>query len=235
MEPSDDVLKRLADQTAAVRAQAPDQAFRWVPIRSLARRHRARIEAHLVSLGERDRYLRFGYAAGDEQIRRYVQRIDFMRDELFGIFNRRLVLIAMSHLAYPPDGSPDAGSAEFGVSVLPSARGRGYGARLFDHAVLHARNRGVDTLIIHALSENTAMLRIARNAGAQVERDGPESQARLRLPPEDFVSRVGALVEERAAELDYQLKVQARRVDELLDAISEVKERLRAAGHVASE
>ncbi len=119
--------------------------------------------------------------------------------------------------------------------MLARARGRGYGARLFDHAVLHARNRGVDTLIIHALSENTAMLRIARNAGALVEREGSESQAVLKLPPEDFVSRVGELVEDRAAELDYQLKVHARRMDAVLEAISEVKERLRDSGSVASE
>jgi ribosomal protein S18 acetylase RimI-like enzyme len=210
------------------------QRLRWVPIRSLAERHRARIEAHLLQLDERDRYLRFGYAAGDEQIRRYAGQIDFARDEVFGIFNRRLELVAMSHLAYLAE-EPQRRAAEFGVSVLARARGRGWGARLFDHAVLHARNRGVDTLVIHALSENTAMLRIARNAGAAVEREGPEAQALLKLPPEDFVSRVGEMVEDRAAELDYQLKVQARRMDTLLDAISEVKERLRGSGNVASE
>ena len=32
------------------------------------------------------------------------------------------------------------------------------GARLFDRAVMHARNEGVDMLFIHALSENTAIL-----------------------------------------------------------------------------
>jgi hypothetical protein len=36
-----------------------------------------------------DRYLRFGYPANDEQIRRYVDQLNFDRDELFGIFNRR--------------------------------------------------------------------------------------------------------------------------------------------------
>ena len=30
----------------------------------------------------------------------YVQQIDFDRDEVFGIFNRRLRLLAMAHLAY---------------------------------------------------------------------------------------------------------------------------------------
>jgi ribosomal protein S18 acetylase RimI-like enzyme len=222
MEPSDDLLKRLADQSPAAQGAAPDKPFRWVPIRSLAERHRSRIEAHLLALGERDRYLRFGYAAGDEQIRRYVERIDFNRDELFGIFNRRLVLIAMSHLAFSEDG-PDRHCAEFGVSVLPSTRGRGYGARLFDHAVLHARNRGVDTLVIHALSENTAMLHIVRQAGAAVVRDGGEAEARLQLPPEDFASRWGEAVEDGAAELDYRWKLHTQQVDSFMDTLAEAR------------
>ena len=41
-----------------------------------------------------DRYLRFGYPASDEQIDRYVETIDFAHDEVFGVFNRRLELVA---------------------------------------------------------------------------------------------------------------------------------------------
>ena len=186
-------------------APSPAQRQRqWVPIRSLAERHRPRILAHLLALPEADRYLRFGYAASDAQIARYVDLLDFERDEVFGVFNRRLELIAQAHLA----SLPDAREAEFGVSVLPKARGRGYGARLFDHAVLHARNRGVDTLLVHVLSENTAMLRIARTAGASVERDGSESLARLRLPPNNLRSHLDAFIESSAAEVDYRLKAQ---------------------------
>jgi RimJ/RimL family protein N-acetyltransferase len=99
--------------------------------------------------------------------------------------------------------------------VAKASRGRGYGDRLFDHAALHARNRGIDRLLVHALSENTAMLRIARNAGARIERDGPESQAWVRLAPESLASHVEALVEDTAADLDYRLKRQAQRIDEL--------------------
>lgn len=163
----------------------------WIPIRSLSERHRSRILAHLLELPERDRYLRFGYAASDSQITHYVDQLDFDRDEVLGVFNRRLRLLAMAHLAYltTHDGRP-ATKAEFGVSVAARARGRRYGSRLFDLAVLHARNRGVQTLIVHALSENTAMLRIARNAGAEVVREGGESEASLRLPPETLASHV---------------------------------------------
>lgn len=128
-----------------------------------------------------DRYLRFGYAANDEQIRRYAEQLDFSRDEIFGIYNRRLELIAMAHLAFS-EHPEHKHCAEFGVSVLKHARGRGFGNRLFERAVMHARNAGVNMVFIHALSENTAMLKIARNAGATVHRDGSESEAYLQIP-----------------------------------------------------
>ena len=64
---------------------------------------------------------------------------------MFGIFNRRLELIALAHLAHreADAGAGRAAISEFGVSVLPKARRRGFGRRLFEHAMLHARNRGV--------------------------------------------------------------------------------------------
>jgi GNAT superfamily N-acetyltransferase len=218
-------------------APAAAMLWRWVPIRSLGPRHRARITRHLIELNDADRYLRFGYPASDAQITKYVDTLDFDRDEVFGIFNRRLALIAMAHLAFAP-APTQAGKpamAEFGVSVLPRARGRGYGARLFEHAVMHSRNRGVETLFVHALSENTAMLKIARNAGAVVERDGSESEAWLKLPPETIATRVGELMEGQAAEIDYQLKLQARRVNQFLEALSEVKAHISSKTPIASE
>ena len=194
--------------------------FAWVPIRSLTERHRPRILAHLLALDMSDRYLRFGYAAADDQIRRYVERIAFERDEIFGVFNRRLDLIALAHLAYEPlvDAEPARPSAaEFGVSVAVRGRGRGYGARLFDHAVLRARNRRVDTIVIHALSENVAMLKIVRNAGAQIERTGGDSEAHLKLPPENFASVPAGAVEERHGELDDPIRQGGHHRDTLLD------------------
>jgi RimJ/RimL family protein N-acetyltransferase len=208
--------------------------WNWVPIRPLAPRHRDRIAAHLKQLNEQDRYLRFGYPATDEQIARYVDSLDFDRDELFGIFNRRLELIAMAHLAHAPAPARQS-MAEFGVSVLAKVRARGYGARLFERAVLLARNHGVDSLFIHALTENTAMLKIARKAGAAIEREGSESEAWVKLPPESLVTHFNAMVEEQAAEIDYQLKVQANRVNEFLEAVSEVKAHINSNSPAASE
>ena len=203
-----------------------------VPIRSLGPSHRARIATHLMDLDEPDRYLRFGYTATDEQIQRYVESLDFDRDDIFGIYNRKLEMIAMAHLAFSRDAE-HLGCAEFGVSVLKKARGKGYGARLFERAVMHARNEGVELLFIHALSENTAMLKIARNAGATMERAGSETDAYLRLPPATLDSRMSEILEEQLAQTDYRLKVQAKSFWDFLAGVQEVRRGVREARHKA--
>jgi GNAT superfamily N-acetyltransferase len=189
-----------------------------VPIRSLGEGHRDQIVSHLLALDERDRYLRFGFIANDEHVIRYAEGLDFERDEVFGITNRKLTLIAMAHLAYAPKDR-QASCAEFGVSVAKAARGRGYGARLFERAAMDARNNGVSLMFIHALSENSAMLGIARKAGAVMERHGSETEAYLRLPPASLNSRMTEIVEEHYAQLDYRLKAQSLQLHHLLGAI----------------
>ena len=207
---------------AAASPDAAPPAGVVVPIRSMGPGHLERIRTHLLALDAHDRYLRFGYAANDEQILRYAGQLNFARDELFGIFNRKLELIAMAHLAFSVD--PECNScAEFGVSVSKRARGRGYGSQLFERAVMHARNEGVSQLFIHALSENTAMLKIARNAGAVIEREGSETEAHLRLPPADFDSRVTELFNEQVAITDYHLKRQAHKFRQALGFLQDLR------------
>ena len=67
-----------------------------IPIRSLGEHHRAQILSHLLELDEHDRYLRFGFIAKDEHIARYVEGLNFEFDEVFGITNRKLALIAVA-------------------------------------------------------------------------------------------------------------------------------------------
>jgi GNAT superfamily N-acetyltransferase len=201
-----------------------------VPIRSLGPAHRQRIGVHLRSLDAEDRYLRFGYSATGEQIDRYVAGLDFDRDDIFGIYNRKLELIAVAHLAFSPAPEHRA-CAEFGVSVLKKARGRGFGGRLFERASMHARNEGVDMLFIHALTENTAMIRISRKAGAILERAGSETDAYLRLPPATLDSRMTEMVEEQLAQTDYNLKLQARSFRAFLAGLQDVRRGEREGRH----
>ena len=194
--------------TAASPAGKP---WHWLPVRTLGEHHRSRVLEHLLTLDEQDRHLRFGHVASDEQIGRYTEQLDFGRDEIFGIFDSQLVLVAMAHLAF----DSGAGLAEFGVSVFPHLRARGIGARLFSHAVTHARNRGAHSMAIHIARENTAMLSIVRRAGAQISFDGADAVAQLGLPADTLGSQIEAIFEQRAADFDYRIKLQVLRLDRL--------------------
>lgn len=209
------------EQSAAPAAHKP-RLHIDAPIREVPERHRGRILSHLLALDERDRYLRFGYMANDAQITRYVDSLDFSRDELYGVYDTNLQLVALAHLAYSEDPQHRE-CAEFGGSVNKSERGRGLGQQLFDRAILHCRNRGVYLLFIHALSENKVMLKIARNAGATVERSGSESEAHLVLPEPTVATRIEEMLDDSVARTDYRIKQQVRQFWAFLDFLHELR------------
>ena len=205
-----------------------------VPISALGVEHIPEILQHLLALCEHDRYLRFGYTATDAHIERYVAGLNFERDEIYGIFNSELQIIAMAHLALMKDAGREF-SSEFGVSVSAHARGRGYGARLFERAVIHARNEKVYQMYIHALSENAPMIRIARKGGAKIERDGSETEAFLSLPKRDLDSRVSEFVADQYAKTNYSIKEDAKRFWNFLAKVQEIRTGVREARHQAAE
>ena len=205
-----------------------------VPITPLDTEHVPQILGHLLALNVHDRYLRFGYTATDEQIQRYVSCLNFERDEIYGIFNTELQIIAMAHLALMKEVGREFNS-EFGVSVASHARGRGYGARLFERAVIHARNEKVYQMYIHALSENAPMIRIARKGGAKIERDGSETEAFLSLPKRDFDSRITELVADQYAKTNYSIKEDAKRFWNFLAKVQEIRQGVRDTRHQSAE
>ena len=205
-----------------------------IPIAPLTEAHAPEILKHLLALSQHDRYLRFGYTAKDEQIQRYVSTLNFERDEIYGVFNRNLDIVAMAHLALMKEPGREF-SSEFGVSVMSSTRGRGYGGRLFERAVIHARNDKVYLMYIHALSENAPMIRIARKAGATIERDGSETEAFLRLPKRDLDSRVTELVADQFAKTNYNIKEDAKRFWNFLEKVQEIRQGVRKSRHQSAE
>lgn len=196
---------------AARSARERARARQWVPIRTLHEGHRAKVCAHLLALDDDARTLRFGHAVSDEHLRRYAGQLDFRRDRLFGTFDRRLDLLTLGHLAL----DLDKGTAEFGISVLPRARGRGLGTQLFEYAVTHARNLAVHTLYVHLARDNTPMLAIVQRAGATIDFEGREATAQLPLPAETLGSKIEELIGRQAANLDFRVKRQALRLDPL--------------------
>jgi len=171
-----------------------------IPVKELSRFERPALERHFLALTSEDRRLRFGAGFADAAVRLYVKGIDFGRDALFGVVDDELSIIAAAHLARTN------GHAELGVSVLPGHRDRGIGGALLGRAHMHARNWGVRRLFMHCLTENSAMMHLARKQGMAMVASSGEADAWLGLPPADAASFLGAVFEQRVALFDYALK-----------------------------
>ncbi len=188
-----------------------------VLVKQLQERDRRRMLRHFLKLDDSDRLLRFGTVLPDEQVTAYVQKIDFTRDAVYGVYNRLFKLVAVGHIAFAPReqlpgkfATTKEKVAEFGVSVSQSARGLGIGSKLFERAAIHCRNADVDTLYMHCLSSNQTMMHIAKKAGMEIQRDHGEADAYLRLLPPNPASVLQEAIEEQFATIDYTLKANTR-------------------------
>jgi len=187
-------------------SSAPNFARKAVPVRELHAGHRNEILSHLLRLNNEDRRLRFGTQTPDEVIALYVERLDFNKDTIFGIFNAELNLVGMAHLAYLPEAKGRPRAAEFGVSVLPEARAQGLGTALLKRSAVHSRNTRIETLYVHCLVSNKAMLHLAQKADMLVEYAYGDADAYLKLSPASPATIVEEAANEQWADLDYAMK-----------------------------
>lgn len=229
-----DLITRNSSGTG-VSGRDPEHATASYPpvrVKELPERDRRRLLMHFLALEESDRLLRFGSPLPDELITRYVQRIDFVRDTVFGVYDAKLKLVGVGHLAFAPrDALPAVTGAttkqniaEFGVSVSASARGTGIGSKLFERAAIHCRNADVDTLYMHCLSSNQTMIHIAKKAGMEIHRAYGEADAYLKLQPANPASMIKEAVEEQVAQLDFTLKSNKRAAVKWLESLPGFKD-----------
>lgn len=184
-----------------------------IPVQRLTEAARPKLREHFLRLDANDVRLRFGAPLGSDAIEAYVEGIDFDTDAVFGVYEDELGLAAVAHVAFGADG------AELGVSVLPGHRSRGLGSALFARTVEHARNRFVTRMYMHCLSENAAMMHIARKSGMNICVDTGEAEAFLKLEPADQASISGELMRQRLALFDYALKTQAAAMRRITDSL----------------
>ncbi|MGF6752629.1 GNAT family N-acetyltransferase [Paraburkholderia sp. GAS42] len=186
-------------------------------VRELTVIDREKLLAHFLALDADDRLLRFGQIVPDHVIENYVRTIDFKRDTVFGVFDAQLQLTGVGHLAYLP-AEGDRRTAEFGVSVLESARGEGIGTKLFERAAIRSRNTHVTMLYMHCLSRNSTMMHIAKKSGMKIEYAYGEADAYLTLKPADQSSIITEMLQEQAAVFDYAIKRQARNASKIFES-----------------
>ncbi len=209
----------------------PGQIHASIRVKELSERDRRCLLMHFLELNEADRQLRFGAALSDELITKYVQKINFLRDSVFGVFDSQFKLVGVGHLAYIPRealpfiaaATTKGRTAEFGVSVCASARGIGIGTKLFHRAEIHCRNADVDTLYIHCLSSNQVIMHLAAKADMEIHNEHGESDAFLKLRPANASSMMQEAVDEQVATFDYATKANARAAAKWLECFPAFK------------
>jgi GNAT superfamily N-acetyltransferase len=174
-------------------------------IAQLGTHHRSRVLHHLRELSDHDRWLRFGYAIGDDALRNYVRGLHFSRDAVFGALDESARVLALGHLAFERGESTVV--AEFGVSVVPDARRRGLGLALLQRAARHAVNRGATQLVMNYLPGNNALAQLAARAGMAFIEDQTEPRAYLVLPAPSAATLMEETFGELVAAIDLGFRV----------------------------
>ena len=165
---------------------------------------RPSLRRHFTALGDNDRRLRFGARLSDEGIASYVEGLDFERDGLFAVQDEALELLAVVHVAIEGE------SAELGLSVVERARAQGLGTVLFRRAVTFLRNRGTPEVFVHCLSENGAMMHLARKSGMRIVYAGGESDGRLAIEPATADSFINEWLDDQKGRTVQALRRNAR-------------------------
>ncbi|MGI4847303.1 MAG: GNAT family N-acetyltransferase [Janthinobacterium lividum] len=208
---------RTTDPRTLSRQAGPCNETFHVRVKVLSERDRRRLLHHFLELDRADRMLRFGSELSDELVTRYVQKLNFTRDSIFGVYDARFKLVGVGHLAFSPREALPRGQvsqketvAELGVSVSACARGMGVGSKLFERAAIRCRNADVDTLFMQCLSSNRTMMHIARKAGMTIQRAHGEADAYLKVEPASAGSVLQEAMAEQVALIDYAFKANAR-------------------------
>ncbi len=195
-------------------------AVKTVPVLQLSEANREALRRHFLALDAEDLRLRFEHVISETTLLKYVDAIDFGRDAVFGVFDDKLELAGVAHLGLRDE------IAEFGVSVVPGHRGEGIGTALYRRAYEYSRNHRIDTLFVHCLKENAAMMHIARKAGMEIVLDAAEVEAHLRVPPGDPVSYTEEFLDDRVGLFDLALKSQFLAARTFTEAMANAAETL---------
>jgi GNAT superfamily N-acetyltransferase len=146
-------------------------------IRELYEYERNEVRAFFLAMNEADRYRRFGRAMADYGILDYVSRLRWEDSVVLGAYDAHARLVGVLEL--PDLGN---GACEIAVVVQSGHRGLGLGKALMDRALLKAKVRGCERVVLLCQVDNKPMRRLARSAGLTATVEDGEVEGRLELP-----------------------------------------------------
>jgi RimJ/RimL family protein N-acetyltransferase len=164
---------------------------------------------HLLRLDKNSRRLRFAHGVADAFIEDYAGRMSEMGSLVFAFIDDRDVRAAAELRKL---GDTWGREAEAAFSVEKAYQDHGIGTELMGRVIRAARNRGVQTLYMSCLAENSKMQAIARKYEAELHFEYGEVIGEIIPDGANYFSMLAEAVDDRVGFMLAVLDLQTRLV-----------------------
>ncbi len=134
-------------------------------VKRLDSSYREEVLDHFLRLDKDSIYTRFCSSFGEDAIKRYVSRINFETNGIFGAFDENLTIIGVGECVI----AEDKDHAEVGFSVEISHQGLGVGSKLMERIVRYAKSKDKHHLEMVCLRTNVKSIHLAKKFGLKVQ------------------------------------------------------------------
>ena len=135
---------------------------------------------HIANLPESDVYLRFGFQANENQIRKYVEKslqteTTRTNADMWYAIKYDGEIVATLHVAIRDD------LAEFAFTTSPEHRNKGLGQLLFGRGFQLVSEFSISKIYMMFLTRNQPMRHIAKKFGLAVVTEGTDSESSIQI------------------------------------------------------
>lgn len=121
----------------------------------------------------------FGTLVSDQVIDRLINNM-IEHEDLHDVLvaeNEKLEIVGTIHIARMNDHQ-----VELGVMVSEAYRGMGVANEMMEVALLYCRNRGLNDVYMHCMSNNEAIMKLVKKKGLHISNQTGEADAHVTLP-----------------------------------------------------
>ena len=129
-------------------------------IKRLSKLNKYDVLIHLKKLNKEDRYLRFCTHANDDYIENYVNKMNFINNGIYGVYNNECNLIGIGECVLY-----NHKEGEVAFSVDANEQGHGIGTKLMIRLIQYANSIGVKKLNMISSKSNVKSIKLAKRFG----------------------------------------------------------------------
>lgn len=163
-----------------------------------------RYRAHLLSLDDESRYMRFGFHIKNEVINQLCDKweLDSHNHTVFAIENEKMEVVAVAHV------SLESEVPELAFSVFKECQHQGMGDALMKRAIEYCQNKGIKHGYMVCLPTNNKIKGLARKNGVLIHTEDGDCEGDITIPEPTPLSIWHEYFEDGIGKLDHLGKKQ---------------------------